>query len=169
MWINIENWEMYSVNEYGEVKNNKTNKLIVGDINNCGYYRVTLYHNKLHKRFFRHRLVAKYFISNPDNLPEVNHKDGDKSNNHYSNLEWCTRNENEQHCWANKLKKYNSGIIPNKPFVVTFNNGIVKEYLSQKSFAKDVGLSVSLIGDWLNNKSSTYYKYGIQSIKFINA
>lgn len=168
MWISIENWEIYSVNEYGEVKNNKTDKLIVGDINNCGYYRVCLYNNKKHKRFFRHQLVAKYFLDNPNNLTEINHKDGNKSNNHYSNLEWCTRCENEQHCWNNGLKQYNSGTIKNKPFIVTFNDGLTKRYLSQKIFAKEFKLSQALVGKWLCNKSKTYCKYNIKSIKFIN-
>lgn len=52
MWKVIRGWENYSVNEYGEVKNNKTGKLLIGDVNNYGYYRVMLNKNKLHKRFF---------------------------------------------------------------------------------------------------------------------
>jgi hypothetical protein len=49
------------------------------------------------KRENIHRLVAQHFISNPKNLPEVNHIDGDKTNNKYSNLEWVTREENIRH------------------------------------------------------------------------
>ena len=50
-----------------------------------------------------HQVVASAFIPNTDNLPELNHLDGDKKNNHYTNLEWTTRQGNMQHGWANGL------------------------------------------------------------------
>lgn len=99
MWKDIQGWEnLYEVNQSGEVRNKLTHNLIIGDINSGGYCRVCLY-NKNHtpskQRFFRHRLVANAFIPNPDNLPEVNHKDHDLKNNCVKNLEWCTKRENE--------------------------------------------------------------------------
>lgn len=54
------------------------------------YKQVVLYKNKKHKTVAVHRLVAEAFIPNPDNLPQVNHKDENPSNNNVNNLEWCT-------------------------------------------------------------------------------
>lgn len=52
-----------------------------------------------------HRLVAMAFVPNPNKLPEVNHKDGNKGNNYYANLEWCTHSQNIKHAWDNSLIK----------------------------------------------------------------
>jgi hypothetical protein len=57
----------------------------------------------MQKVHFVHRLVAKYFIPNPENLPQVNHMDGDKLNNRADNLEWVTNQENRDHAVANNL------------------------------------------------------------------
>ena len=94
MWKTIPDWENYEVNEYGEVRNKSTQKLIIGDINNAGYQRVCLYNSPAKKRFFRHRLVAELFLENPNEDQEVNHIDGNKNNNHISNLEWSSRASN---------------------------------------------------------------------------
>jgi hypothetical protein len=56
-----------------------------------------------------HRLAAKTFIDNPDNLPEVNHKDGDKLNNSMSNLEWITSSGNKIHAYKNGLNNQKGG------------------------------------------------------------
>lgn len=64
------------------------------------YFKVTLSLKKEEKTILVHRLVAKTFIPNPDNKPCVNHKDGNKHNNHVDNLEWCTVLENNRHAQA---------------------------------------------------------------------
>lgn len=168
MWKPIKDWEWYMVDEYGNIKNSRTGRILDGDKNSIGYSRVCLYDGERKQRFFRHRLVAECFIPNPDNLPEVNHKDGDKDNCYFENLEWCTRSHNEQHAWQNHLKEYNSGTIPNKPFIVEFENGTFKEYSSQKILAKELSLSQATVGGWLVGRTHSYYKYNIKSIKFIN-
>jgi hypothetical protein len=74
--------------------------------NEHGYIRPSLIdHNGVEKRYSLHRIVAEVFIPNPDNLPQVNHKDGDKANNKVSNLEWITCQANIIHAFKNNLKK----------------------------------------------------------------
>ena len=65
--------------------------------NRGGYPRLDLRRNGIRKNESVHRLVAEVFIPNPNNYPEVNHKDENKTNNNVSNLEWCTRKYNNNH------------------------------------------------------------------------
>lgn len=70
-------------------------------VNHKGYYSVILHKESKAYPKVIHRLVATAFIPNPDNLPQVNHKDTNKKNNEVSNLEWCTNQENQTHAKAN--------------------------------------------------------------------
>lgn len=114
--IDIEPFnDVYDVSNYGRIRSHHNNKY--GKINNYkilkpqidgpGYSYIILHKNKQLKPVRIHRLVATYFIPNPENKPEVNHKDGNKTNNCVDNLEWCTRKENEKHAWATGLKTFN--------------------------------------------------------------
>ncbi len=74
-------------------------------LNSDGYHIVSTCQFGI-KKFYRvHRIVAECYIPNPNNLPEVNHDDANKINNHVSNLYWCTHAENMEHAWNNKLIK----------------------------------------------------------------
>ena len=84
----------YEISNTGQVRNVKTGRILKNNINNSGYYLVTLYKDRIPKTFCIHRLVALAFIPNPNNLPEVNHKDENKLNNRIDNLEWCTSKYN---------------------------------------------------------------------------
>lgn len=80
-----------------------------------GYFSVVLQGKGVKTRSTRiHRLVAEAFISNPDNLPEVNHKDGDKQNNRADNLEWCSKSYNIRHSIKMHPKQLNPMIYYNK-------------------------------------------------------
>lgn len=68
--------------------------------NGRGYFIVSLYLNKRPTTISVHRLVALCFVANPDNLPEVDHIDGDKQNNHKGNLRWVTRGFNIEHAYT---------------------------------------------------------------------
>lgn len=94
----IPGFEKYGVTMDGEVKHLRTGHIKTPGLNKTGgYYVVNLYDaDGRARRPLVHRLVALAYIPNPDNLPQVNHKDENKQNNHVDNLEWCT-------------EKYNSG------------------------------------------------------------
>lgn len=92
----------YSVSNIGLVRNDKTDKILKTNFSK-GYERVNLTHNGIRKQYFIHRLVANAFIANPDNKPEVNHKDGIKHHNYDKNLEWVTSSENIKHAFDNGL------------------------------------------------------------------
>jgi hypothetical protein len=104
----------HSVSNYGRIRSNgywvKTGhggkrwaKPIIKKVSYCknGYARLTL---KRGVQSTLHRLIAKYFIPNPNNYTFVNHKDGNKHNHSIDNLEWCTRQQNEDHAFSTGLK-----------------------------------------------------------------
>ena len=72
--------------------------------NGNGYKQVQIMRKGKRYTRYVHRLVAECFIPNPDNLPEINHKDGDKNNNSVDNLEWCNHSENLIHAYKTGLK-----------------------------------------------------------------
>ena len=162
-WYPVKGWEgLYEINKNGEVRNAKNKNTIVGDINNCGYYRVSLYNQGQSKRYFRHRLVAEQFLDKPEGKDFVNHIDGDKSNNSLENLEWVSQSENEKHAFENGLKQKT-----NKPFIIEFVNGDIKEYENQYVCAKEIGCSQSSVKNWLNGQRNPRPSYGIKKIYFI--
>lgn len=105
MWIQVPNYLNYEVSDKGEIRNVNTGRILKLKPNERGYYYTNLSNESKYKTFRIHRLVAELFIPNPENKPEVNHKDGDKSNNSVDNLEWVTRRENKQHAYKLGLEK----------------------------------------------------------------
>ena len=99
----------YEVSNTGKVRNAKKKNELKFQRDNKGYLRLRVTVNRVRKSYKIHREVAKAFIPNPENKPQVNHIDGDKSNNAVSNLEWVTNIENARHAlenglWGNVLK-----------------------------------------------------------------
>lgn len=119
-WKDIKNYEgLYKVSNTGKIKSLKRvsthngsysgtilvkEKELKQSINKYGYHTVTLYKNGIRKFKTVHRLVAQEFILNPNNYKEVNHIDLNKSNNNTNNLEWCNREQNINHYYANSNK-----------------------------------------------------------------
>ena len=119
-WRDIKEYEgLYQVSNLGRVKSlaRKTNnqygkkeRLMTQKLDKDGYKRVGLNKNGKQIYYGVHRLVAQAFISNPNNYPQINHKDEDKSNNKVDNLEWCDGKYNQNYGTINerrtqKLKK----------------------------------------------------------------
>jgi|SRR5690242_7506178 len=123
VWVDLKNCEgYYQISNYGMIRsidrildrkgnsNRKDHKVFKKSknikwlVNGDGYLYLYLV-NSYTKNYFVscHREVAKAFIENPENKPEVNHKDGNKFNNHVDNLEWSTRLENMRHAMDNGL------------------------------------------------------------------
>jgi len=112
----IEAYKHYEVNELGQVRSKdrmivtidgksyfRKGKLLMPKKHKDGYQFVTLTKEKSKKNFYVHRLVAEAFIPNPENKPQVNHINGNKTDNTINNLEWVTNAENSRHAYNNGL------------------------------------------------------------------
>ena len=113
IWEDVEGYEgYYQISNFGRIKSvdrkiKKRNravvffkgKIIKQTISKFGYYRCTLHLIGTRKTFLTSRIVGITFIPNPNNLPQINHKDGIKKNNYVNNLEWATCSENHKHAF----------------------------------------------------------------------
>jgi len=112
IWKDIEGYEgLYQISNKGRVKSlvTRTNtgrmvkrSLILRPRSNHGYLYVSLAKDKTYRNKFVHRLVGQAFVSNPENKPCINHKDENKGNNFYQNLEWVTQKENANYGTRNR-------------------------------------------------------------------
>lgn len=116
IWKEIKDYPNYEVSNFGRVRtlkyfSNVTKKyydrilVLKQKTSYCGYNHVGLSNKDGRKTKVVHKLVAKAFIPNPNNLREINHKDGNKQNNSVTNLEWCSRSDNIKHAYKMGLKK----------------------------------------------------------------
>ena len=100
IWITLADYPDYEINRLGQIRK-KTGKILKPFDDRRGYLRVSLNG----KNIKVHILPAKTFLPNPDNLPVVNHKKGNKHDNRASQLEWCSHSDNTKHAWALGLCK----------------------------------------------------------------
>lgn len=99
IWKNIEGYYgKYQVSSWGRIRNAEKGRILTPYKTNKGYLKVGLFvGNHKTEKHRVNRLVAKAFIPNPNNFPQVNHKDGNKENNSVTNLEWITNEGNAKH------------------------------------------------------------------------
>ena len=105
------NYENYKVSTYGRVKNIKTGTILKPIKKKDGYFLVRLSRKGKVKQCYLHRLVALMFIPNDNNLPQVNHIDENKSNNHVENLEWCDGKYNMTYSHGKSIRCVETGQI----------------------------------------------------------
>ena len=102
--VDIKGYEgLYKITKDGQVWSVRSKKFIYRDLTMHGYYQVKLCVKKVRKNMSVHRLVALAYLPNPENKPQVNHKNGVKTDNHVNNLEWMTEKENLEHAMDNNL------------------------------------------------------------------
>lgn len=138
---------VYSLNYMNTGKKNK----LKPRIDKYGYHTVHFRRDGMHINKSIHRLVAEHFIPNPENLPQVNHIDGDKANNNVSNLEWCTNSHNINHALNLKLINIEIPVIQ-----LDINNNIVSKYRSISEASRITGINRRHINDCCKNNK--YYK-----------
>lgn len=97
--------DSYLIDDCGNVLSKFTGRPLFKGDNGRGYLQVHLYRDGKHYHKYVHRIVAQQFLPNSKDLPEINHKDGNKQNNHISNLEWVTSSENKFHAFRTGLSK----------------------------------------------------------------
>lgn len=168
MWKTVNNFNNYKISNFGNViSNEKTDarnvlrkeKLLKIHDNGKGYKFIALTNSLERKKIYVHRLVAEHFIKQPINKTDLNHKDLDKSNNHFLNLEWCTKSENSIHA-------YKLGVLnipkPKRNKVICIETKII--YNSILECAKQMNLKHGAICKVCNGKMRSTGGYHFKQI-----
>jgi len=130
----------YYCNESGLIYSGKSKKFISNFDSKKGYLNSYIYIDSVKKTFKTHRIVAECFIENTQNKPQINHIDGNKKNNHVSNLEWVNNSENIKHAYKIGLnvKRFRENNPCTKTYLDT-ETGIF--YIGRKDAADAIGIT----------------------------
>ena len=152
----------YEIKKNGRVWSYKRKKFLKPMLTMDGYHRVSLYKEGKRKTYYIHRLVAQTFIPNPEGLPEVNHKDEDKSNNCVENLEWMSKIDNINYGTGSKR----SAEKRSKPIYCV---ELDKVFKSGKEAARELGLNNSHITSCCKGRYKTtggfHFRYAETSVE----
>lgn len=152
-WKQIVDFPRYCISDAGDVYSTIKNKKLQPNHHRDGYLIATLYRDNKQFKKKIHRLVAEAFIQNPNHLDTVDHIDSDKTNNHVSNLQWMSNEDN--------IIKYHTehGNTINRWFSVYLNGEIVGRWNSQAKAARDLKLSIGFINPCLRGNRKQAYGY----------
>lgn len=159
VWKDVVGYEgLFSVSNFGNIRNEKTGRVLKLYKNKRGYCLVSLYHKRNNRKTYRvHRLVAEAFIPNPNNYPYINHKDENPSNNRVDNLEWCTPQYNATYGHAHEkhmktiLDKYGKYHLKKTVLQYTLDGVFVKEYDSITEASEESGIPMNNISACCRN------------------
>ena len=141
-WADVKDYEgLYQVSNFGRVKRVTTGRILKDSKTTYGYLKVNLYKNSVMSTKKIHRLVAEAFIPNPENKPQVNHIDENKTNNMLSNLEWITNKDNLNHGTRNERAGKAISKSRSIPIIATnLKTGESTDFNSGKECARQLGL-----------------------------
>jgi hypothetical protein len=131
-----------------------------------GYIQIRLCKDRIHNHYLVHRLVALVFVPNPKNLPQVNHKFGDKSDNRASSLEWVTGKENTEHAILTglmpKAKRGSESHNAKKIGQYDLGNNLIKVYECIREAEKETGIANGNISACAKNKKNYSHAGGFK-------
>lgn len=142
----IKDFPDYAISNLGNVRNLETSRILKPGIDK-GYLRIGLYKNGEQKWFYIHRLVAEAFLPNPDNYPQVNHKDENKLNNCLENLEWCSAQYNIDYSVSKQIEQYD------------LNGNLIATWKSVSEVQRQFGYSQGNISKCCTGERQTAYGY----------
>lgn len=148
-WKEIKNWPGYSISDEGQVRNDKTGTLRVASLTSDGYLNLTIEQDGVAKCKTIHRLVMEAFCPTENPALQVNHKDGDRTNNRLDNLEWVTR---EQNLAARDMSRVAETL--KKQVLVKYVDGHEEVYPSLRECARRLGINHTTIAHYIGHKLS---------------
>lgn len=146
----------YKVYNTSKIVNSKTGRVLKQYVDPLGYKRITLSHNGNRKTFYVHVLIGILFLKNPYNLPEVNHKDGNKQNNYHNNLEYVTHSDNVLHTYRVLGRQPSWQIATRRTPIDQILNGKVIKTWDSLAEAQANGFKAPLIHHCLNTPHHTH-------------
>ena len=152
IWKTVPNMDGIKISNKGNIVDSNGIPLRV-HVEAEGYKRI----HKNGKWHRLHVLVAEAFIRNPQNKPEVNHKNGKKGDNRACNLEWCTRRENALLAQSNGQLRY--GTTNTEILAINQKTGLITHYISQGEAARQLKMHNSEINKVLHKKRKTAHGY----------